>query len=753
MNKKLQKGITTTMAAAMAMGIAMPATTVLAAATTNGWSMVQGQWYFYNNGTTVKNAWKQDSSAKWFYLGANGAMVKNTWEQDSKKKWFYLGADGAMVTNYWAQDGSKRWFYLGTDGEMKINYWDHWKDGKQYYLGIDGAMLVSTVTPDGWTVGSNGAWDGQPSVAQKAAAVKIAIAAVVKAEGSKLQADISSAITLVNALPADVSPDTTKAGLQNRLETLIGLVISNVSLKSNNVDPNIARVGDKVTLTFTTTQEVFKLGNFKINGSNPTSFICTGSGTSWTTVATYVLEDSDPEGKVNFQINVKNVAGIYSLTTEETTDASLVTVTKSPEISAVNIVSNNADTKMAKVGDTVKLTFTTKEMVTKLSNFKINGGNPSSFSCNGIGSNWITVATYVVDGSDPEGKVNFQINVKDAAGFNSITTEATTDGSFVSVVWSAAVKLQVATDTVVKAEASKLQADVVSAKVMVDALPGDVSPDVTKSALLARLADITAPIISNVKLASNNLDKTKATDGDIVTLTFTSDQAVTKLASFKINGSNPDTFTNVGNIYTVTHLVDGGDTTGAATFQINVQNAKSVYSTTVENTTDLSAVIINHDLVMATAAVVKAETSKLQLDVLAAKTLVDALPIDVAPSTIKSDLQKRVSDITAPVIGNVSFKSVTNADNDGNATTATIGDTITLTFTADKPVSKLGSFKINGSNPDTFTSASNIYFVSHIVDAGDATGAATFQINVKSVGGIYSATTEATTDGSLIVIH
>jgi hypothetical protein len=103
----------------------------------------------------------------------------------------------------------------------------------------------------------------------------------------------------------------------------------------------------------------------------------------------------------------------------------------------------------------------------------------------------------------------------------------------------------------------------------------------------------TQPRITNVIMVSNNADPTKAMIGDTLTLTFTTDELVTKLSNFKINGSNPDTFTNVGNVYTATHLVDAGDIVGAtATYQINVKNAAGIYSQTVEQPVGGSSVSI-----------------------------------------------------------------------------------------------------------------------------------------------------------------
>jgi len=104
------------------------------------------------------------------------------------------------------------------------------------------------------------------------------------------------------------------------------------------------------------------------------------------------------------------------------------------------------------------------------------------------------------------------------------------------------------------------------------------------------------PVISNVSITSSNpLNPGWAANGDIITLTFTANEPVEKLSNFKINSSNPDTFTNDGsNNYTATHLVDDGDplTGQPVTFQINVVNEHGIYSQTIEATTNGSQVMI-----------------------------------------------------------------------------------------------------------------------------------------------------------------
>jgi len=209
--------------------------------------------------------------------------------------------------------------------------------------------------------------------------------------------------------------------------------ILSVNIISSNANTTKAISGDIVTLTFTTKEEVMKLSNFKINGGNPSSFNSVDVGGVWTTTATYLVDNSDPTGNVTFQINVKNVNGFYSITTESTTDGSSVNVVKAPIIGNVSIVSNNSNNTKAMVTDTVTLTFKSDQEVFKLGNFKMNGNNPTTFNSIGSGNDWTTVVTYVIEDSDSNGLFSFQINVKDSFGLYSVTTEATTDGSSVLI--------------------------------------------------------------------------------------------------------------------------------------------------------------------------------------------------------------------------------------------------------------------------------------------------------------------------------
>lgn len=55
----------------------------------------------------------------------------------------------------WVQQGETWYFY--EEGAMAKNTWKEIQ-GSSYYFGSDGAMYVNTTTPDGYTVGPDGAW-------------------------------------------------------------------------------------------------------------------------------------------------------------------------------------------------------------------------------------------------------------------------------------------------------------------------------------------------------------------------------------------------------------------------------------------------------------------------------------------------------------------------------------------------------------------------------------------------------------------
>lgn len=95
------------------------------------WALLNNQWYLFDSSGYMLTGWAL-ADEKWYYLSPDGTMTTG-WIQVNEK-WYYLNPDGVMVTGW-------------------IQLIDKW-----YYLSSDGSMSASTTTPDGYSVGADGAW-------------------------------------------------------------------------------------------------------------------------------------------------------------------------------------------------------------------------------------------------------------------------------------------------------------------------------------------------------------------------------------------------------------------------------------------------------------------------------------------------------------------------------------------------------------------------------------------------------------------
>ena len=79
-------------------------------------------------------------------VGASAA-----WKQDNNGWW----NDKESSYSVGWENINNTWYYFNQDGYMKTG-WIHWNE-KDYFCDESGAMLVNTVTPDGASVGADGA--------------------------------------------------------------------------------------------------------------------------------------------------------------------------------------------------------------------------------------------------------------------------------------------------------------------------------------------------------------------------------------------------------------------------------------------------------------------------------------------------------------------------------------------------------------------------------------------------------------------
>lgn len=96
-----------------------------------------------------------------FAFNEGRALITSQENYDFERAYCYVYEDGHFSKNEWkfiADD----WYYFGDDKKSKQNTWSE-IDGKWYYFDNFSRMLHDTTTPDGYTVGPDGAWtkDGQ----------------------------------------------------------------------------------------------------------------------------------------------------------------------------------------------------------------------------------------------------------------------------------------------------------------------------------------------------------------------------------------------------------------------------------------------------------------------------------------------------------------------------------------------------------------------------------------------------------------
>ncbi|MDO4266290.1 MAG: hypothetical protein Q4C63_07530 [Eubacteriales bacterium] len=129
----------------------------------NEWAKVDGKWYYFNNNTQAVSGWNL-IEGKWYFLNENDQSMQLGWHADGTDgNWYYLNKNGTLATGWIMMDG--RWYYLNevSEGATYIQT----EDGSWKFNGEKnrpyGAMWKDGITPDGYKVGADGAWDGKPA--------------------------------------------------------------------------------------------------------------------------------------------------------------------------------------------------------------------------------------------------------------------------------------------------------------------------------------------------------------------------------------------------------------------------------------------------------------------------------------------------------------------------------------------------------------------------------------------------------------
>ena len=198
--------------------------------------------------------------------------------------------------------------------------------------------------------------------------------------------------------------------------------LTNIRVSSNNTMTDSAGIGDIDSLFFTIS-EAQRIVSVLIEELN---IVPEQNGLEF--VAVRELNDEGQDGFINFSIVVEDSAGNSTGEVIETSDGSSVWFDGTrPSLSYVTFNSTNAnDSSLAIIGDTLILDFQSSEPLGSLSVF-IAGTEADTIYANDTRSTYRS--WYVLDGSEDEGYIPFQITLSDLVGNSGEDYSLTTDES------------------------------------------------------------------------------------------------------------------------------------------------------------------------------------------------------------------------------------------------------------------------------------------------------------------------------------
>ncbi|SDL79491.1 hypothetical protein SAMN04487898_12532, partial [Pedobacter sp. ok626] len=455
----------------------------------------------------------------------------------------------------------------------------------------------------------------------------------------------------------------------------------NKNIVIDGIAPTLAITSDKsqlksaetANITFTFSEDPGS--TFTWNGTTGDVVVTGGtlgpiSGAGLTRTATFTPTANTNGGTVSITVAAATYTDAAGNNGGAGTTPALTFDTQIPTLSTVAIASNNATSTLAKVGNTATLTFTSSETVqTPVVTIAGHSVTPTA-----SGNNWTAIYTFIA--GDADGLVTYNIAYSDLAG-------------------NAGTAVSIGTGAIT--------------------------------------FDKVAPTLPTVSIASNNSNTIKAKTGDIITLSFTSNEVIASpvvtIATHTVTATN-----NSGNNWTATYTLTNTDAEGIVPFNIafaDLAGNTATGTTAVTNVTfdrtvpALSSVTIAANNI----APAKAKTSDVvTLNFTASEPLL--IPVvsiaghPVTPSnTGGNDWTASYTMIGADTEGIIPF-NIAFTDLVGNAGLAVSGTTNSSTVTFDKtaPAVPTGLAAAAGvaQNVITWNANSEPDFSSYILYGGTA---------------------------------
>ncbi len=420
--------------------------------------------------------------------------------------------------------------------------------------------------------------------------------------------------------------------------------LNTVTIASDNAHNDYVGIGGKVTISIIASEGILlNPGDVKIAGQNA---LLSGAGVSWS--AWYIMQGTDTEGVVDFEINFTDLAGNTGTTVTNTTNASTVTFDISkPVLTAVSIASSNILTSGTKamVGDLITVAFTAGEKIEAVS-ASIKGKTAIVTNTNAPANEWEATYTMSSGDSDTPSNVGFVVNFKDYAGNTadpvSTTTAPVTTVTFdktkptlsgvsitstnallpsragaghtIRVTFTGNEALQTPEVTIIGhvATVSNISGNQWRGEYTLDGTEpeGQVSFFINFADAVGNQGiavstvndgtsvtmDKTSPILTSVSIASNNTtSSSRAVAGNTVTLSFTANEAI-QTPVVTIAGQAATVSNAGGNSWTATYILLAGDPEGLIAFSISFQDMVSNTGTPVNSTLNGSSVTYDKTL-------------------------------------------------------------------------------------------------------------------------------------------------------------
>jgi len=527
-----------------------------------------------------------------------------------------------------------------------------------------------------------------------------------------------------NTLPAPGTTDSLGFNRNYIIDTAAPTLSSVAIVSNNSTNTNKAKVGDTVTLSFTSSETIqtptvnFTSGGNAVAGSvtvnNP-------SGNNWT--ATYVTQSGDTTGAVGFTIDFSDSVGNTGTQVTATTNSSSVTFDKTAP--AFSSVTPNSSTTINNVTSSSAVGYTLSEaLASGTVVFTRTGGTAdgSTHTCTLAG-------TALNSGAH-------NLNVSDTTNGCS-SSQSLVDGAIYTITFDG-------TD-----------------------LAGNTATTVTKTSVTYDVTNPTAAVTYSPNRA------VKSGESLIITATFT--EAITNSPQIAISGSNTVAATNMsltsGTVFTYTHTVGAGNGVATVALSVGTDAAGNVVTSaptsgstfTVDNTAPNAPVI---SYVATDNKINAAEKSAIVVVGTAEANSLVTLTLTDSASTVKTGTQQLTgggtaysitingTTATALVDGNIAV-SVTATDAAGNISSAGSSSVPLDTVAPSAPVITspiMTDNRINNSEKNAIivagTTEANSLVTLTLTDSASTVKTGTQQLT--GGGTAYSITIDGTTATALV---